>query len=70
MRGNDNEQKKKKNDNQDLTPGPTTTTKKKSKVKHINKWKHSDLPVIDDLEWNLPMNHRHLSLKSFLQMIH
>ena len=70
MRGNDNEQKKKKNDNQDLTPGPTTTTKKKSKVKHINKWKHSDLPVIDDLEWNLPMNHRHLSLKIFLQMIH
>ena len=70
MRGNDNEQKKKKNDNQDLTPGPTTTTKKKSKVKHINKWKHSDLPVIDDLEWNLPMNHRHLSLKSFLQMIY
>ena len=69
MRGNDNEQKK-KNDNQDLTPGPTTTTKKKSKVKHINKWKHSDLPVIDDLEWNLPMNHRHLSLKSFLQMIY
>ena len=70
MRGNDNEQKKKKNDNQDLTPGPTTTTKKKSKVKHINKWKHSDLPVIDDLEWNLPMNHRHLSLKSFLQMVY
>ena len=62
--------KKKKNDNQDLTPGPTTTTKKKSKVKHINKWKHSDLPVIDDLEWNLPMNHRHLSLKSFLQMVY
>ena len=29
--------------------------KKKSKVKHINKWKHSDLPVIDDFECNLPI---------------
>ena len=61
--------KKKTNDNQDLAPGPKKKNKK-SKVKHINKWKHSDLPVIDDLEWNVPMNHRHLSLKSFLQMIY
>ena len=29
--------------------------KKKSKVKHINLWKHSYLPVIDDLECNLPI---------------
>ena len=26
-----------------------------SKVKHINKWKHSDLPVIDDFEWDFPI---------------
>ena len=28
---------------------------KKSKVKHINKWKHSDLPDNDDFKWNLPI---------------
>ena len=27
--------------------------KKKSKVKHTNQWKHSDLLVIYDFEWNL-----------------
>ena len=30
--------------------------RKKSKIKHINKWKHSDLPVIYDFEWNLPIH--------------
>ena len=44
----------KTNDNQDLPPEPKKE-KKKSKVKHINKCKHSDLPVIDDFEWNLPI---------------
>ena len=29
--------------------------KKKSKVPFINKWKHSDLPVFGDFEWNLPI---------------
>ena len=28
---------------------------KKSNVKHINKWKHSDLPDNDDFKWNLPI---------------
>ena len=53
MRGNDDEQKK-TNDNQDLPPEPKKK-KKRSKGKHINKWKHSDLPIIDDFEWNLPI---------------
>ena len=53
VRGNDGEQNK-TNDNQDLPPEPKKK-KKKSKVKHINEWKHSDLPVIDDSEWNLPI---------------
>ena len=53
VRGNDDEQNK-TNDNQDLAP-ELKKKKKKSKVKHINKWKHSDLPVIDDFEWNLPI---------------
>ena len=30
--------------------------KNKSKVKDINKWKHSDLSVINDFEWNLPIS--------------
>ena len=51
VRGNDDEQNK-TNDNQDLPPEPKQK-KKKSKVKHINKWKHSDFPVIDYFEWNL-----------------
>ena len=51
VRGNDDEQNK-TNDNQDLAP---ELKKKKRKVKHINKLKHSDLPVIDDFEWNLPI---------------
>ena len=29
--------------------------KKKKKAKHINKWKHSDLPFIDDFKWSLPI---------------
>ena len=49
-RGNDDEQSK-TNDNQDLQPGPKKK-KKKSKVKHINKWKHFDLPVINCFKWN------------------
>ena len=54
VRGNDNEQSKAKisrayHHNQKIKK------KKKSKVKHINKWKHSDLPVIDYFEWNLPI---------------
>ena len=53
MRGNNDEQNK-KNDNQDLPP-ETKRKKKKSKVKHIKNWKHSDLPVIDDFKWNLPI---------------
>ena len=53
VRGNDDEQSK-TNDNQDL-PRKSKKKKKKSKVKHINKGKQSDLPVIDDFEWNLPI---------------
>ena len=53
MRGNDDEQGK-TNDKQGLPP-ESKKKKKKSYVKHINKWKHSNLPVIDDLEWNLPI---------------
>ena len=74
VRGNDAEQNK-TNDNQDLVP-ELKKKKKKSKVKHINKWKRSDLPVIDDFEWNLPIpalySHEPLSscLKSFLKMIY
>ena len=49
VRDNDDEQNK-ANDNQDLP-----TEQKKKKIKHINKWKHSDLPVIDYFEWNLPI---------------
>ena len=68
VRGNDDEQNK-ANDNQDLAPELKrkrknqrssisingNKKKKKSKVKYINKWKHSDLPVIDDFECNLPI---------------
>ena len=43
------------NDNQDLPP-ESKKKKKKSKVKHVTKWKHSDLSVIDDFEWNLPIS--------------
>ena len=53
VRGGDDKQNK-TNDNQDLAP-ELIKKKKKSKIKHINKWKHSDLPVIDDFEWNLPI---------------
>ena len=52
VRGNNDEQNK-TNDNQDLVP-ELKKKKKIWKVKHINKWQHSDLPVIDDFEWNLP----------------
>ena len=44
--------KTEQNDNQDLPPEP----KKKrtnGRPSRSNKWKHSDLPVIDDFEWNL-----------------
>ena len=54
MRGNYDERNKTSND-QDLPP-QAKKKKKKSKIKHINKWKHSDLPVIYDLEWNLPIH--------------
>ena len=54
VRGNDYEQNT-TNDDQDLPPEPKKK-KKKSKVRHINKWKHSDLPVIDDFELNLPIS--------------
>ena len=53
VRGNDDKQNK-INDNQDLAP-ELKKKKKNSNVKHINKWKHSDLLVIDDFEWNLPI---------------
>ena len=36
--------KKSTNDNHELPPEPE---------KLINKWKHSDLPVIDGIEWSL-----------------
>ena len=48
VRGNDDKQNI-TNDNHDLPPEPKKK-KKKSKVKHINKWKHSDLHVTDDFE--------------------
>ena len=53
MRANYDEQNK-ANDNQDLPPEPKKK-KKKSKLKHINKWKHSYLPVFNDFKWNLPI---------------
>ena len=53
VRGNDDEQNK-TIDYQDLAP-ELKKKKKKSKVKHINKRKHFDLPIIDDFEWNLPI---------------
>ena len=53
VRGNDDEQNK-TNDNQDLAP-ELKKKEKKWKVKHINKWKHSDSPVIDAFECNLPI---------------
>ena len=53
VRGNDDEENK-TNDNQDLA-SELKWKWKKLKVKHINKWKHSDLPFIDDFEWNLPI---------------
>ena len=53
VRGNDDEQNK-TNDNLDLAP-ELKKKKKKTKVKLINKWKHSEMPVIDDFEWNLPI---------------
>ena len=52
--GDNDDEQNKTNDNQDLPPQPNKK-KKKSKVKHTNKWKHSDLPVINDFEWNLPI---------------
>ena len=45
-------------------------------VRHINKWEHSGLPVVDYFKWDLPIpvldshNHRDLCLESFLQMIY
>ena len=54
VRGNNDEQNK-TNDNHDLPLEPKKK-KKKSTVRHINKWKHYDLPVIDDFEWNLPIH--------------
>ena len=53
VRSNEDKQNK-TNDNQDLPPEPKEKNKK-LKVKHINKWKHSDLPVINDFEWNVPI---------------
>ena len=53
VRGNNNDQNK-TNDSQDLPSEPKK--KNKSKVKDINKWKHSDLSVINDFEWNLPIS--------------
>ena len=53
VRGSNAEQNK-RNHYQDLPPEPKKK-KKKSKVKHINKWKHSYLPAIRDFEWNLPI---------------
>ena len=70
VRGNDDGQNK-TNDNQDLAP-ELKKEKKKSKVKHINIWKHCDLPVIDYFEWNLYIpvldSHKPLSFlfKTFL----
>ena len=43
VRGNDDKENKTK----------LKKKRKKSKVKHINKWKHSDLLVFDYFEWNL-----------------
>ena len=54
VRGNNNE-KNKTNDSQDL-PSEPKKKKNKSKVEDINKWKHSDLSVINDFEWNLPIS--------------
>ena len=52
VRGNNDEQNK-TNEYQDLPTKPTNKKRKKSKVKHNNKWKQFDLPVINDFEWNL-----------------
>lgn len=52
LRRNDDEQNK-ANDNQDMPPEPKKKNKKKLKIKHMNKWKHSSLPVKDDFEWNI-----------------
>ena len=47
------DEQNKTNDNQNLPPEPKKEKEKKFKVKHINIWKHSDLPVLHDFEWNL-----------------
>ena len=53
LRRNDDEQNK-ANDNQDMPPEPKKKKKKKKlKIKHMNKCKHSSLPVKDDFEWNI-----------------
>ena len=44
-----NDEPNKTNDNQDLPP-KSKMEKRQSKVKHINKWKYSDLSVIDDFK--------------------
>ena len=53
VRSNDDEPSK-TNDYQYLQP-ELKNKNKISNVKHIDKWKHSDLPVIIDFEWNLPI---------------
>ena len=44
---NNHDEQSETNNTQDLPPEPKK--KKKSKIKHISKWKHSDMPVIDDI---------------------
>ena len=55
--GDNDEKQNKTNDNQNLPPEPKKEKEKikKSKVKHINRSEHSNLPAIDDFEWNLPI---------------
>ena len=53
-RSNNNEQNK-TNGNQDL-PSEPKKKKNKSKVKDVNKWKHFELSVINDFEWNFPIS--------------
>lgn len=49
-----NDEQNKTNGNQNLPP-KSKEKKRKSKFKHISKWKHSDLSVTDDFEWNFPI---------------
>ena len=50
---NDDEQNK-TNDNPDLPSSEPKKKKKESKLRHVNKWKHSALLFIGNFEWNLP----------------